>query len=105
MDITRPTTSKKKRRILGIGAVVAALVITTVAFARLKPAALSVPQTSMVIETVRSGPFTRAVRGTGVLVPENVRWIAASTDARVERVLAQPGSKVTADTVLIELSD
>lgn len=105
MDITRPTTSRTKRRVLTVAGVLIALIITTVAFARLEPAAPEVSQASIVIDTVASGPFTRAIRGTGVLVPENVRWIAASTDARVERVLVQPGSAVKADTVLIELSD
>ena len=105
MDITRTPANNKKRRLFVIAGVIAALVITTVAFARLEPAAPEVSQNAIVIETVTSGPFTRAIRGSGVLVPENIRWIAASTDARVERVLVQPGSAVTADTVLIELSD
>jgi HlyD family secretion protein len=105
MDITRPANSKNKRRVLTAAGVLAALIVTTVAFARLKPAAPAVPQASIVIDTVVSGPFTRAIRGTGVLTPENVRWIAASTDARVERVLVHPGTAVKADTVLIELSD
>lgn len=105
MDITRITPKNNRRRMVMIGVVVAALVITTFAFARLKPAAPEVEQSSIVIETVTSGPLTREIRGTGVLVPENVRWIAASTDARVERVVVQPGSTVTADTILVELSD
>src|SRR5687767_209262 len=107
MDITRNSDSKKKltRRALSIAAIIIALVLTTVAFARLKPAAPTVSSSSIVIETVQKGPLTREIRGSGVLVPENVRWIAASTDARVERVLVQPGSVVTADTILIELSD
>lgn len=107
MDVTRTTDPKKKltRRALTIAAVILGLIVTTVAFARLEPAAPAVSQASIVVETVTSGPLTRAIRGSGVLVPENVRWIAASTDARVERVLVQPGTAVTADTVLIELSD
>jgi HlyD family secretion protein len=105
MDIARITPNSNKRRLMMIGAVIAALVITTFAFARLEPAAPEVAQGSIVIETVTTGPLTREIRGTGVLVPENVRWIAASTDARVERVLVQPGSEVTADTILVELSD
>lgn len=107
MDVTRTTDPKKKltRRALVIGAVILALIVTTVAFARLEPAAPAVSQASIIVETVTSGPLTRAIRGSGVLVPENIRWIAASTDARVERVLVQPGTAVTADTVLIELSD
>lgn len=105
MDIARNANSKKKRRVVTIAVAVAALIITTFAFATLKPAAPTVSQATVVIETVQTGPLTREVRGSGVLVPENIRWIAASTDARVERVVVQPGTAVTADTVLIELSD
>jgi HlyD family secretion protein len=47
----------------------------------------------------------RQVRGLGTLVPEEIRWIAAMTDGRVERILVQPGAVVTADTILMELSD
>lgn len=88
-----------------IGAVIAAVVGATVAFARLDPAAPAVERASLVIATVESGPFTRAIRASGTLVPENIRWIAAATDARVERLLVQPGMAVTADTVILELSD
>lgn len=84
---------------------VLAVILTTYAFARLKPAAPPADRNTLVIETVARGPLTRAVRGSGVLTPENVRWIAAATDGRVERVVAQPGTRVTADTVIIELSD
>jgi HlyD family secretion protein len=106
MDITRtPDQKKKLRRYAGIGAIVVALIVATVAFARLKPAAPEVTRTSVVIDTVQSGPFTRAIRASGTLVPENVRWIAAATDARVERILVQPGTAVTADTVILELTD
>ncbi len=107
MDIARNTDTKKRnlRRMLAAGAIVVALIIATVAFARLKPAAPEVERSSLVIATVESGPFTRAIRATGTLVPENIRWIAAATDARVERVVVQPGSVVTADTVILELSN
>jgi HlyD family secretion protein len=106
MDITRnPDPKKKLRRNAAIGAIVVALIAATVAFARLKPAAPDVERSSLVIDTVQSGPFTRAIRASGTLTPENIRWIAASTDARVERIVVQPGSVVTADTVILELSD
>jgi HlyD family secretion protein len=106
MDITRkPEKNKKIRRYAGIGAIVVALIVATVAFARLEPASPEVNRNTLVIDDVKSGPFTRAIRATGTLVPENIRWIAASTDARVERIVVQPGTVVTADTVIIELSD
>ncbi|HEX7833094.1 MAG TPA: HlyD family efflux transporter periplasmic adaptor subunit, partial [Thermoanaerobaculia bacterium] len=47
----------------------------------------------------------RQVRGTGTLVPEDVRWIPAQTEARVERILVRPGSAVNAGTVILELSN
>ncbi|HEX8255079.1 MAG TPA: HlyD family efflux transporter periplasmic adaptor subunit [Thermoanaerobaculia bacterium] len=106
MDIVRNSAAKKNyRKLAGIGAIVVAIIIATVAFARLEPAAPSVDRSTVVIDEVKSGPFTRAIRANGTLVPENIRWISASTDARVERIVVQPGSVVTADTVIIELSD
>ncbi|HYC92581.1 MAG TPA: HlyD family efflux transporter periplasmic adaptor subunit [Thermoanaerobaculia bacterium] len=105
MDIVRNPEKKNTRRILWIGGAILAVVLTTVAFGRLKPAAPPVDEKTLVIETVERGPLTRAVRGSGVLTPENVRWIAAATEGRVERVVVQPGTRVTADSVILELSD
>jgi HlyD family secretion protein len=107
MDIVRDSNSNKKklRRIAFGAAIVIALIVASVALARLEPAAPAVEAGSLVIETVTRGPMTRMIRGSGVLVPENVRWISAVTDGRVERVIAQPGVAVNADTILIELSD
>lgn len=106
MDIVRTSNHRKlTRRVIYAALILGAVVLTTVAFARLEPAAPPVEANSLVIETVGRGPLTRAVRGSGVLVPENVRWIAAATDGRVERVVVQPGTAVTAGSVIIELSD
>ena len=44
-------------------------------------------------------------RGTGVLVPDEIRWITALTDGTVERIVVLPGTPVEADTVLVELSN
>ncbi len=106
MDIVRTSANRRiPRRAVYAALIVVAIVLTTVAFARLKPAAPPADAQTLVIETVARGPFTRAVRGSGVLVPENVRWIAAATEGRVERVVVQPGTVVKADSVIIELSD
>lgn len=106
MDIVRTSASRKlPRRLIYAALIVGAIVLTSVAFARLEPAAPPADANTLVIETVERGPLTRAVRGSGVLVPENVRWIAAVTDGRVERVVVQPGTVVEADSVIVELSD
>ncbi len=106
MDIVRTSATRKiPRRVVYASIAVVAVILTTFAFARLDPAAPPADSQTMVIETVQRGPLTRAVRGSGVLVPENIRWIAAATEGRVERVVVQPGTAVTADSIIIELSD
>ena len=47
----------------------------------------------------------RQVRGSGTLVPEEIRWIPAQTQGRVERIVLRPGAQVTPDTVILELSN
>jgi len=72
---------------------------------RLKPAAPSVERATVWLDTVKRGPMLRQVRGLGTLVPEDILWIPATTDGRVEQQLALPGIVVKPDTVLIVLSN
>src|SRR5512135_3104200 len=107
MDIPRPSAARQRRirRIIYgvIGLVVIALV--TVGLSRLKPAAPTVEKSTVWFDTVKRGPMVRQVRGLGVLVPEDIRWIPAVTQGRIERIVIRPGAVVTPDTVIIELSD
>jgi HlyD family secretion protein len=57
------------------------------------------------IDRVARGPMVRDVRGTGTLVPEDLRWIPAVAAGRVERILLRPGARVDANTVILELSN
>ena len=82
----------------------ALLALITLGLSRMKPAAPTVEKASLYIDTVRRGPMTREVRGPGSLVSVDVRWIAASTDGRVERQVLQPGSQVQADSIILELA-
>ncbi len=105
MDIARPSNARQKRirRVLyGATALVAVLLIT-LGLSRLKPAAPSVERATVWIDTVKRGPFLRQVRGLGTLVPEDIRWIPATTQGRVERILLHPGTAVKADSVIFEL--
>jgi RND family efflux transporter MFP subunit len=72
---------------------------------RLKPAAPSVERSTVWIDTVKRGPMLRQVRGLGTLVPEEIRWIPAVTEGRVDRILVLPGTAVKPDTVLLDLSN
>jgi HlyD family secretion protein len=56
-------------------------------------------------DTVKRGPMLRQVHGIGSLVPEDVVWISAVTDGRVEKINILPGSVVRPDTVILELSN
>lgn len=106
MDVPRPDVAKKKRkrRLLYAGASVLALILITVVVSRLKPAAPSVDRSSVWVDTVKRGPMLRQVRGLGTLVPEDIRWIAAAKDGRVEKIVVRPGAHVEPDTLLVELS-
>jgi HlyD family secretion protein len=106
MDIQRPSSvarNKQIRRIV-IGAVMlVAVALITVALSRLKPAAPTVERGTAYIDAVKRGPMVRQVRGLGTLVPEDIRWIPAATDGRVERIVVHPGTMVTPDTIILEL--
>ncbi len=106
MDIPRPDVAarKRKRRIITISAVVLGLILATVALSRLKPAVPSVDRSTVWIDTVKRGPMVRQVRGLGTLVPENIRWIPANTEGRVEKIIIWPGTHVESDTVILELT-
>jgi HlyD family secretion protein len=104
MDVPRQTKpSRRKLYTYGGGAL--ALVLLTIALARLKPAVPVVERQNLLVDTVKRGPMVFQVRGTGTLVPVNVRWITTNADSRVEKILVFPGAVVKADTVLMELSN
>jgi HlyD family secretion protein len=105
MDIQRPDQSKAKRkkRIVYGAVAVLALVGITIVLGRLKPAAPTVDRTVVLIDTVKRGEMRREVHGLGTLVPEEIRWIAARTQGRVDRIVLRPGAVVTPDSVIVQL--
>jgi HlyD family secretion protein len=107
MDIQRPDQAKVKlRKRIYIGsAVAAALVGITVLLARLKPAVPTVDRSLVWVDTVKRGPMVRQVHGPGTLVPVDIRWIAARTQGRVERIVLLPGATVEPDSVILVLSN
>jgi HlyD family secretion protein len=108
VDIARdPKILKRKRqRQFALGTVALLIVIVlSAALARMEPAAPSVDRSTVLTDTVKRGSIVRQVRGVGTLVPEDTRWIPARTDGRVERIVLRPGAQVTADSVILELSN
>ena len=107
MDIARPDLVRKKKIRQGAYVVLATVVIVLVTFGvqQLQPAAPRVDRNTVYIDTVQRGPMVRQVRGTGTLVPEEIRWIPATTEGNVERIVIDPGAEVTPESVIVELSN
>lgn len=107
MDIARPNVAKEKRRKRIIYAVITgiALIGITVLLGRLKPAAPSMAKNLVWMAEVKRGPMLRQVRGLGTLVPEEIRWIAARTQGRVDKIILRPGADVEPGTLILELSN
>ncbi len=97
--------NKKIRRVIYVVLALGAVSGVSVVLARLKPAAPTVERATMIIETVKQGEMVVTRRGLGTLVPEEIVWIPATTSGRVEKRLALPGTNVTPETVILELSN
>ena len=72
---------------------------------RLKPAAPSVEMSTLWPDSVKRGEMLRQVRGLGTLVPVDVNWIQAQFDGHVDKIDKQPGMNVSANDVIIVLSN
>ena len=110
MDIQRPASVARKKKIKQMALAIAGLLVVglvSVVLARLKPAAPTVERATVWVDTVKRGAMLRQVRGLGTLVPvdEARRWVPAATQGRVERIVLRPGATVTPETVVLVLDD
>lgn len=107
MDIQRPSNARAKKIRRIVYATVAILLVggVTYGLSRLRPAAPTVDRATIWPDEVKRGPMLREVRGLGTLIPEEIRWIPAQTDSRVERIVIRPGAIVKPETIILELTD
>ena len=105
MDVPRTGAKPRLRRAVVLAAAALALAAITYGIRWYTNRAPSVSRGELWIGVVKRGPLTFDVRGQGTLVPESFRWASAPIAARVEKVLVQPGAEVTAETVLLQLSN
>ncbi len=107
MDIQRPSNARaKKIRRIAYGTVTLLLLGgVTYGLSKLRPAAPSVDKATVYPDEVKRGPMLVERRGLGTLVPEDIRWIAAQTDSRVDRWVLRPGAIVKPNSIIMELSD
>jgi len=94
--------------VVWFGGAAAVLALVTIGIFRLKPAAPTVDRSTIWTDTVKRGPMVRQVRSsTGVLAPreDSIELIPAQTDATVVRIRILPGTQVTPDTIIMDLTD
>ncbi len=106
MDIPRPDRARalRRRRWWTATLLVVGLAAITFVVLRIEPAAPLV-EIPVWTDTVKRGELLRQVRGPGSLVPEQIQYVQAETEGRVERILVQPGTEVIPETILLELSN
>lgn len=93
------------RRMAYAAAGAACVAGTSLAVSRLKPAAPVVERATIWIDEVKRGAMLSEVRGLGNLVPEEIRWIPATTDAVIDHIVLQPGAAVKPDSIILQLSN
>ena len=107
MDIPRAPAKRpiwKRRKVM---IVTASLLLTGIVIAgfNVNPAGMQVDASGVSTSVVQRAPLIVTVQGSGVLRAQDVRLIAAQTEARVERVLVQPGTPVKTGTLLVQLTN
>jgi HlyD family secretion protein len=106
MDKPRDASVKRNKKIRRVLYVILALGIVggvSIFLSKLQPRAQSVERATMIIDTVKQGELVVTRRGLGTLVPEEIKVVPAETSGRVIERKVLPGTKVTPDTVIMEL--
>ncbi|WP_394202041.1 efflux RND transporter periplasmic adaptor subunit [Shewanella waksmanii] len=106
MDITRATkkgsTTQRTRWLIGgiaTTALICGLLLTR------SEASHMVSRDTLLTDQVQRGEMLVTVRGTGLLVPKDIRWIATHVEGRVEQILIKAGARVKTGDLLLVLSN
>lgn len=104
MDIAKTTVPVLRRpRTLWLAGAAGVLALALAASFALGKAAPSVARTDVWVGTAERGEMKREVRANGTLVPRQIRWITAGAAATVQQVVVEPGARVGADTLILQL--
>ena len=95
----------RHRKLAIVAGVLLLLSGVALGIAKLEPGAPSVAREQLYLDEVKEGTLERKVRGPGTLQPREARWLSTREVARVDRVLVRAGETVTADTVIVQLSN
>jgi len=105
MDRPRVREAFRHRKVALVAGLFVALSGVAFGIAKLEPGAPSVAREQLYLDEVKEGTLERKVRGPGTLQPREARWLSTREEARVDRVLVRAGETVTADTVIVQLSN
>jgi multidrug resistance efflux pump len=106
MDIVRSKQKKNMnvKRWLSIAAI-SVVALTMIVNLSGNSSTYHVDKSELLIAEVQRGQLNISVRGVGVLVPKDIRWVATNVEGRVERILIKAGAKVKKGDLLLELSN
>ncbi|MEW6991540.1 efflux RND transporter periplasmic adaptor subunit [Colwelliaceae bacterium 6441] len=65
----------------------------------------SVDKNSIVTAKVINDRFSVSVRGSGILIPENIQWLSSSVEAKVEKLIVKAGNIVKEGDLIVKLSN
>jgi multidrug efflux pump subunit AcrA (membrane-fusion protein) len=104
MDIAKPATPMLRRpRLWWLTGAAVTLAVVLAASLALGRAAPAVARSDVWIGTAEQGQMKREVRANGTLIPRQLRWITAGAAATVQQVVVEPGARVKADTLILQL--
>lgn len=106
MDIVRTSTKKKfsnkQKVIFGLALLVTFL---TIFWLTRDDSSFHINKNGLLTDQVKRGELDISVRGTGVLVPEDIEWLAINVPGKVQKVVKKAGAKVKKGDVILELSN
>ena len=106
MDIAiKKKNTPNIKRYLGLFLVAVSLLFAIRYLWFLGQADFSIDREKVVFSEVKRGKFTVSVRGTGVLVPDNIQWLSASVEAKIVKLAVKAGSLVKTGDLIVELNN
>ncbi|KPH63793.1 RND transporter [Pseudoalteromonas porphyrae] len=105
MDIIRKKQKAANKKPYIIAGICLVLVMVIWQISRSNVSNIIATKDTLLIDTVKRGQFEVTVRGIGVLVPKDIRWVATNISGRVEAIYAKAGASVKVDDILMVLSN
>jgi multidrug efflux pump subunit AcrA (membrane-fusion protein) len=106
MDIVRKkSTDSPTRRVAAVVGISLVLIASVYWFFKRSDGTYVVDGDVLLTDTVKRGELAVSVRGSGVLLPKDVRWLTTNVEGKVERLYAKAGAIVQQGDVIMQLSN